>query len=168
MNADELLSSGNIKRIHMTGIGGVSMSGLARILSYQGYIVTGSDERPSPSTQKLEKEGIKVTIGHFAENVDGADLLVYTAAVKPDNIELVTASGAGIPCITRATLLGENMKKYSMSFEFPELTQNHDHIKLSMIMRRRVWTRRSISEATLRNRREYKDRRQRIFCDRSR
>lgn len=116
LNADELLSSGNIKRIHMTGIGGVSMSGLARILSYQGYIVTGSDERPSPSTQKLEKEGIKVTIGHFAENVDGADLLVYTAAVKPDNIELVTASGAGIPCINRATLLGEIMKKYPMSF----------------------------------------------------
>ena len=116
LKTDELLSSGNIKRVHMTGIGGVSMSGLARILAYQGYIVTGSDERPSPVTQKLEKEGIKVTIGHCAENVNGADLLVYTAAVKPDNIELVAASGAGIPCINRAALLGEIMKKYPMSF----------------------------------------------------
>lgn len=116
MKTGGLLDSGNIKRVHMTGIGGVSMSGLARILSYQGYIVTGSDERPSPITQKLEKEGIKVTTGHSAENVNGADLLVYTAAVKPDNIELSAASGAGIPCIDRATLLGEIMKKYPMSF----------------------------------------------------
>ena len=79
MNADELLSSSNIKRVHLTGIGGASMSGLAEILVYQGYIVTGSDERPSPVLQKLEKAGIRVTIGHYAENVAGADLLVYTA-----------------------------------------------------------------------------------------
>ena len=104
LNADELLSSSNIKRVHLTGIGGASMSGLAEILVYQGYIVTGSDERPSPVLQKLEKAGIRVTIGHYAENVAGADLLVYTAAVRPDNIELITASRAGIPCIDRATL----------------------------------------------------------------
>jgi UDP-N-acetylmuramate--alanine ligase len=116
LNADELLSSSNIKRVHLTGIGGASMSGLAEILVYQGYIVTGSDERPSPVLQKLEKAGIRVTIGHYAENVAGADLLVYTAAVRPDNIELITASRAGIPCIDRATLLGELMKKYPMSF----------------------------------------------------
>jgi len=111
-----LLSSGNIRRVHMTGIGGISMSGLAEILACQGYIVTGSDEKPSPVLQKLEKAGIRVTIGHYAENVAGADLLVYTAAVRPDNAELVAASMAGIPCIDRATLLGEIMKQYPMSF----------------------------------------------------
>jgi len=116
LKSSGLLGSGNIKKVHMTGIGGVSMSGLAEILAYNGYIVTGSDERPSPVLQKLEKSGIRVTVGHFAENVAGADLLVYTAAVRPDNIELVAASGAGIPCIDRATLLGEIMDHYPMSF----------------------------------------------------
>jgi UDP-N-acetylmuramate--alanine ligase len=116
LRTDGLLSSGNIKRVHLTGIGGISMSGLAEILAYQGYIVTGSDEKSSPIIQKLERSGIRITIGHYAENVAGADLLVYTAAVRPDNIELVTAAVAGIPCMDRATLLGELMKKYPMSF----------------------------------------------------
>ena len=71
---------------------------------------------PPPIIQKLERSGIRITIGHYAENVAGADLLVYTAAVRPDNIELVTAAVAGIPCMDRATLLGELMKKYPMSF----------------------------------------------------
>ena len=122
MKTDGLLRSGNIKRVHLTGIGGISMSGLAEILAYQGYIVTGSDEKSSPIIQKLERSGIRITIGHYAENVAGADLLVYTAAVRPDNIELVTAAVAGIPCMDRATLLGELMKKYPMSFAASGLT----------------------------------------------
>ena len=69
LKSSGLLGSGNIKKVHMTGIGGISMSGLAEILAYNGYIVTGSDERPSPVLQKLEKSGIRVTVGHFAENV---------------------------------------------------------------------------------------------------
>lgn len=112
MRIDGLLGSKGIKRIHLTGIGGISMSGLAEILASQGYIVTGSDMKPSAIIQKLEKIGIKVTIGHQAENVTGADLLVYTAAVKANNPELIAASQIGIPCIDRATLLGEIMKKY--------------------------------------------------------
>lgn len=99
----------------MTGIGGISMSGLAEILVSQGYVVTGSDMRSSSITTKLEKMGIRVMIGHQAENVTGADLVVYTAAVKPNNPELAAAGQIGIPCIDRATLLGEIMKKYRAS-----------------------------------------------------
>ncbi|HEX2945693.1 MAG TPA: UDP-N-acetylmuramate--L-alanine ligase [Clostridia bacterium] len=115
MRISGLLSSENIKRIHLTGIGGISMSGLAEILASQGYIVTGSDMRSSSITAKLEKMGIKVVIGHQAENVTGADLVVYTAAVKQNNPELTAAAQIGIPCIDRATLLGEIMKKYHES-----------------------------------------------------
>lgn len=110
-----LLSSENIKRIHLTGIGGISMSGLAEILASQGYMVTGSDMRSSTITAKLEKMGIRVTIGHQPENVTGADLVVYTAAVRQNNPELTAAAQIGIPCIDRATLLGEIMKKYHES-----------------------------------------------------
>lgn len=112
---DNFLESKNIKRIHFIGIGGISMSGLAEILASQGYIVTGSDMKASSITHKLEKMGIKVIIGHSADNVTGTDLIVYTAAVKSNNPELVTAGQAGIPCIDRATLLGEIMGGYPES-----------------------------------------------------
>ncbi len=115
MLTDGLLSSKQIKRVHLTGIGGISMSGLAEILTDLGYTVTGSDMKPSSIIQKLDRMGIKTIIGHDAENVAGADLLVYTAAVKADNPELLAAVKAGIPCIDRATLLGEIMKKYPRS-----------------------------------------------------
>jgi len=109
---DSLLRSKNIKRIHFIGIGGISMSGLAEILASQGYIVTGSDMKASSITQKLEKMGIKVIIGHFADNVTDADLIVYTAAIKSSNPELIAAGQIGILCIDRATLLGEIMGGY--------------------------------------------------------
>jgi len=115
LRTDGLLSSKDIKKIHFTGIGGISMSGLAEILHHQGYTITGSDIKSSSITQKLENLGIEITIGHQAENIDGADLLIYTAAVKPDNPELIAAAHAGIPCMDRATLLGEIMRKYSNS-----------------------------------------------------
>lgn len=112
---DGLLSTDKIKRVHLTGIGGISMSGLAEILTDLGYIVTGSDVKPSSILQKLDKMGIEITIGHYAESVLGSDLLVYTAAVKADNPELLAAVKAGTPCIDRATLLGEIMKKFPRS-----------------------------------------------------
>ncbi len=115
MQINSLLSSKDIKRIHFTGIGGISMSGLAEILANQGYTITGSDLKPSSITQKLEKMGLKITIGHLAENVTGADLLVYTAAISSSNPELAAAVQMGIPCIDRATLLGEIMKEYTGS-----------------------------------------------------
>jgi len=106
------LKSRSVRKIHFTGIGGISMSGLAEILASQGYVITGSDIKSSSITQKLEKLGIKITIGHFAENVDGADLVVHTAAVSKNNPELVAAVQKNIPCIDRAALLGEIMAGY--------------------------------------------------------
>lgn len=112
MQKIDLLKSSDIKRIHFIGIGGISMSGLAEILANKGYIITGSDMKSSSITQKLEKFGIKVITGHSAENALGADLVVYTAAVRDTNPELIGAREAGIICIDRATLLGEIMREY--------------------------------------------------------
>ena len=111
----DLLKSSKIKRIHFIGIGGISMSGLAEILMSKGYILTGSDMKASALTEKLERSGIKVTIGHNAKNALGSDLVVYTAAIRETNPELAGAREAGIPCIDRATLLGELMREYPRS-----------------------------------------------------
>jgi UDP-N-acetylmuramate--alanine ligase len=93
-------------RVHMIGIGGVGVSGLARMLVTRGYRVSGSDMSQSPATDALRAEGIEVAIGHAAENVAGADLVVMTAAVKGDNPEVVAANAAGVPVVKRAALLG--------------------------------------------------------------
>ena len=100
------------KKIHMIGIGGVSMSGIADILLNLGYVVTGSDMNESNVTKRLESQGIKVTIGHFAENVHGADIVVYTAAVKQDNVELIEARNLNIETIERSEFLGWLTKAY--------------------------------------------------------
>ncbi len=115
MQKIDVMKSTYIKKIHFIGIGGISMSGLAEILASKGYRITGSDMRSTPITQKLEKIGIKVAIGHNAENALGSDLVVYTAAVRDSNPELIGAREAGITCIDRATLLGEIMKEYTGS-----------------------------------------------------
>ncbi len=99
-------------KIHMVGIGGVSMSGIAEILSNWGFKVTGSNNVENENTKKLEEAGIKVFIGHSAENVIGSDVVVYTAAIKDDNIELVTAKNNNIPIIERADFLGEITRCY--------------------------------------------------------
>lgn len=101
------------KPIHMIGIGGVSMSGLAEIASSMGYIITGSDAKISDTVKKLINNGITVYEGHFAENVINAQLIVYTAAVKDDNPELVKARELNIPIMERSDFLGELMKKYN-------------------------------------------------------
>jgi UDP-N-acetylmuramate--alanine ligase len=83
------------------------MSGLARILNAWGYTVTGSDAAPSPLLRELEDEGIAVTIGHSAtEAAAAADLVIVTAAVRPDNPEVASAIAAGRPLVKRARLLG--------------------------------------------------------------
>ena len=76
------------KRIHMIGIGGTSMSGIAEILKKWGFFITGSDTHPSEVTQKLSETGIKVIIGHEPRMVERADLVVYSAAVKDSDPEL--------------------------------------------------------------------------------
>jgi UDP-N-acetylmuramate--L-alanine ligase/UDP-N-acetylenolpyruvoylglucosamine reductase len=93
--------------MHFVGIGGIGMSGLARILNVWGYTVTGSDSAPSPLLQELRDEGIAVTVGHSATDAAAAaDLVIVTAAVRPDNPELAAAHAAGRPLVKRARLLG--------------------------------------------------------------
>ena len=99
-------------KIHMVGIGGVSMSGIAEILVNWGFKVTGSNNVENENTKKLEEAGIKVFIGHSADNVIGSDVVVYTAAIKDDNIELVTAKNNNISIIERADFLGELTRCY--------------------------------------------------------
>ena len=94
------------RKIHMIGIGGVSMSGIAEILKNWGFSVTGSDAAQSEYTDALISHGIPVTIGHDLENVAHADLVVYTAAISQEDPELVKARNSYIPTIERGDFLG--------------------------------------------------------------
>ncbi len=95
---------------HFIGIGGSGMSGLARLLLGRGEAVSGSDIKESPTVADLRAAGATVHIGHRAENIEGATRVVYTAAVRPDNPELVEARRTGIPAIVRAEMLGQVME----------------------------------------------------------
>ena len=99
-------------KIHMVGIGGVSMSGIAEILVNFGFQVTGSNNVETETTKKLEKNGIKLSIGHNKENITDQDVVVYSAAIKQDNPELVAAKEKNIPIIERADFLGEITRCY--------------------------------------------------------
>ena len=99
-------------RVHFIGIGGSSMSGLAPLIKKLGYQVTGSDRDRSHKTDALAEKGIPVAIGHRAENVRGADFIVYTAAIAPENPERVEAERLNIPQIERSVLIGQLMEGY--------------------------------------------------------
>lgn len=99
-------------KIHFIGIGGVSMYSLARIANLFGATVSGSDREASPRTDSLASLGIEIFIGHRAENVDGANLVVYSHAIDEDNPELVYARGHNIPTVSRAEYLGAMMLEY--------------------------------------------------------
>ncbi len=99
--------------IHFIGIGGISMSGLAEILLKRGFTISGSDDVKSPLTSHLEDLGAAVFYGLRASNIKkGCDLVVYTAAIHPDNPEFIAAKEAGIPMLTRSELLGQIMQNY--------------------------------------------------------
>ena len=100
------------KRIHLIGIGGCSMNGLALILKSQGHIVTGSDRERTQFTDSLDREGIRYSVGHTGEYLDGADLVVYSAAIKPDNPERVLAREKGIPELERSVALGQISERF--------------------------------------------------------
>ena len=100
------------KHIHFIGAGGVNMSALALVMRDKGYSVSGSDANKTPLTEKLEAAGVKMTYAHNPENVRGADLVVYTAAIAKDNPERVEAEKLNIPMAERSTFLGELMKSY--------------------------------------------------------
>ena len=101
------------KRIHLIGIGGSSMSGLAMMLIREGYQVSGSDRDEGYLIRYVREAGAEVMIGHRAENVHGADLIVYSAAISPENPERQEADRLGIPSMERAYLLGQLMQGFS-------------------------------------------------------
>src|SRR3989338_3160738 len=107
---------GRIKHIHFIGVGGSGMSGIAEVLFNLGYKITGSDVRISDTTRRLENLGIKIFIGHRAENINGSDVVVYSSAVKRDNPEILYAKEKLIPVIPRAEMLAELMRmKYGIA-----------------------------------------------------
>ena len=110
-NIDELLKK--VKRVHFIGIGGSGMCPLAEILHREGYELSGSDNNETDTLARVRSLGIKVTLGQKAENIQGAELIVYTAAILPDNPELVAAKNSGIPTVERADLLGAITRLYS-------------------------------------------------------
>ncbi len=103
------------KHIHIVGIGGVSNSAIAEILMMQGHIISGSDLHRSDLTDHLIQMGITVYYSHSEDNLSGAELVVYTSAVNEDNPELHAAGVLGIPCISRAEMLGHIMARYKDS-----------------------------------------------------
>ena len=100
----------NIGTIHFVGIGGIGMSGIAEILNNLGYSVQGSDISDNANVQRLRALGIKVFVGHKAENVEDAKVVVISTAVKPDNPEVTAARAAMIPVVRRAEMLAELMR----------------------------------------------------------
>jgi UDP-N-acetylmuramate--alanine ligase len=94
------------KHIHFIGIGGSGMYPLAQILHAQGYYLTGSDNNPTDTLERVKEMGIPVIVGQRAENINGADLIVHTAAIMADNEELIAAKESGVPVLERSDLLG--------------------------------------------------------------
>lgn len=110
---DNILSK--VKRIHFIGIGGSGMCPMAQILKSRGFEITGSDIYESDTLIRIKNMGINVFMGHKASNLNGSELVVYTAAVKADNPELVEADRLGIPAIERSVMLGMLSRYYSNS-----------------------------------------------------
>jgi UDP-N-acetylmuramate--alanine ligase len=105
-----------IQRIHFVGIGGIGMSGIAEVLLNLGYKISGSDLKPSAVTQRLESMGSKIFVGHHAENVTGADVVVTSSAIVRENPEVAEAARLHIPVIQRAEMLAELMRlKYGIA-----------------------------------------------------
>jgi UDP-N-acetylmuramate--alanine ligase len=105
-----------IKKIHLIGIGGSGMSGLALVLKNLGFEISGSDINKTALTEFLKEKGIKVYYEHSEKNIKNADVVIYSSAIPPSNPELVYAKNLGIPVIPRAEMLGELMRiKYSIA-----------------------------------------------------
>jgi len=96
--------------VHFIGIGGIGMSGIAEIMLHSGYTVQGSDARASANTERLQKLGAKIFIGHEAAHVEGASAIVYSTAVKADNVEMAAGRERRLPLVRRAEMLAELMR----------------------------------------------------------
>jgi len=99
-----------IRQIHFVGIGGSGMSGIAEVLLNLGYVVSGSDLTESPMTQRLARLGARIAYGHDAGHVQGADAVVVSSAVRPDNPEVIAARAQRVPVVPRAVMLAELMR----------------------------------------------------------
>ena len=107
----------HIKKVHFIGIGGSGMSPIAEILHHKGFQVTGSDINESDTLQRVRSWGVQVLMGQKAENIanTGAELVVYSAAVKSENPELLAAQEKGIPIVERSVMLGIITSRYENS-----------------------------------------------------
>ena len=105
-----MVSFRNFQRIHLVGIGGIGMSGIAEVLLTLGYSVSGSDTKPSPITERLQNLGATIFEGHKASNVEGAHVVVISSAIKSENPEVSEAHKRKIPVIPRAEMLAELMR----------------------------------------------------------
>ena len=99
-----------VHQIHMVGIGGAGMGGIAEVLIQQGYTVSGSDLGNNAVTQRLARMGATIFQGHATENIGQADVVVVSSAIASNNVEAVAARASGIPVIPRAEMLGELMR----------------------------------------------------------
>jgi len=107
---------GKARHIHLVGIGGIGMSGIAELLLNLGYQVSGSDLKDSPVTRRLVGLGGHIFSGHTSEHMEGADVVVYSSAVTDDNAEIAAAKERSIPVIPRAEMLAELMRlKYGVA-----------------------------------------------------
>ncbi len=107
---------GRVRHVHFIGVGGIGMSGLAEILRSLEFDVSGSDLRAGENTKNLERLGVRVDVGHRADNVHGADVVVYSSAIDDENPEVREARLHGIPVIPRAEMLAELMRvKYGIA-----------------------------------------------------
>ena len=100
----------DIGPVHFVGIGGIGMSGIAEVLANLDYTVTGSDVADGANVKRLREQGITVAIGHKAENINGADVVVVSSAIKRDNPELIAARAKRLPVVRRAEMLAELMR----------------------------------------------------------
>ena len=132
------------KHCHLVGIGGVSMRPLGLVLRRMGMEISGSDMNASVSTDELIAKGIQVSIGHRAENIEGADCLIRTAAAHNDNPEIAAARARGIPIFERAQAWGYIMQAYKTPSASPVPTARRRRPPCSRIFSCRPgWTRRS-------------------------
>src|SRR3972149_4388229 len=105
-----------IRKVHFVGIGGIGMSGIAEVLLNLGYRVTGSDVSESDTTSRLQRLGAEIFMGHRAENLKEADVVVISSAIRKDNPEVIAAHERVIPVIPRAEMLAELMRmKYGVA-----------------------------------------------------
>ncbi len=100
----------DIGPVHFVGIGGIGMSGIAEVMVNLGYAVQGSDQAESANVKRLREKGVRIAIGHSAENLNGAAVVVVSSAIKPDNPELISARTQRLPVVRRAEMLAELMR----------------------------------------------------------